>query len=53
MNPNDYSGLVWGLGTVLGPVIGGAIEGFNWRWASYINLIIGGVLSPVWFFLLP
>ncbi|KAF2138174.1 uncharacterized protein K452DRAFT_277993 [Aplosporella prunicola CBS 121167] len=46
-------GLVWGFGTVLGPVIGGAFEKVNWRWAFYINLIIGGVLFPIWFFLLP
>lgn len=46
-------GLVWGIGTVLGPVIGGSFEKVNWRWAFYINLIIGGLLFPVWFFLLP
>ncbi|OCK99433.1 MFS general substrate transporter [Cenococcum geophilum 1.58] len=46
-------GFVWGIGTVLGPVVGGAFEKVNWRWAFYINLIIGGVFSPVYLFLLP
>lgn len=48
-----HSGLVWGLGTVLGPVVGGSFEKVNWRWAFYINLIIGGLLMPVWLFMLP
>ncbi|KAL1615416.1 hypothetical protein SLS56_011829 [Neofusicoccum ribis] len=47
------SGLVWGVGTVLGPVVGGGFEKVSWRWAFYINLIIGGVFAPVYFFLLP
>ncbi|KZF20176.1 MFS drug efflux transporter-like protein [Xylona heveae TC161] len=46
-------GLVWGAGTVLGPVIGGAFEQVTWRWAFYINLIIGAVFSPVYLFMLP
>jgi MFS family permease len=46
-------GFVWGIGTVLGPVVGGAFEKVNWRWSFYINLIIGGVFMPVYLFLLP
>ncbi|KAH9875837.1 hypothetical protein IAQ61_003302 [Plenodomus lingam] len=46
-------GLVWGIGTVLGPVIGGSFEKVDWRWAFYLNLVIGALLFPVWFFLLP
>ncbi|KAF2850866.1 MFS drug efflux transporter-like protein [Plenodomus tracheiphilus IPT5] len=46
-------GLVWGIGTVLGPVIGGSFEQVDWRWAFYLNLVIGALLFPVWFFLLP
>jgi MFS family permease len=41
------------LGTVLGPIVGGAFEKVTWRWAFYINLCIGGLWAPVWLFLLP
>ncbi|KAI1618125.1 MFS drug efflux transporter [Exophiala viscosa] len=49
------TGLVWGLGTALGPIIGGAFTSSNagWRWAFYINLVIGGLGAPVYLFLLP
>ncbi|KAI9890311.1 MAG: hypothetical protein M1814_004221 [Vezdaea aestivalis] len=46
-------GLVWGLGTVLGPVVGGAFAKVNWRWSFYINLIIGAVFAPVYLFMIP
>ncbi|KAK0644431.1 major facilitator superfamily transporter [Cercophora newfieldiana] len=46
-------GFVWGIGTVLGPVVGGAFEKVDWRWSFYINLIICGVFMPVYLFLLP
>ncbi|KAF2802515.1 MFS general substrate transporter [Mytilinidion resinicola] len=49
-------GVVFGFGTVLGPVIGGAFAdnaSTTWRWAFYINLCIGGAFSPAYFFLLP
>lgn len=48
-------GFHWGVGAVLGPVIGGgfAISGATWRWAFYINLVIGGVVAPVYVFFLP
>lgn len=67
-------GVCWGVGTILGPVIGGAFAGSSatWRWVSalgwldswisdytdreqafYINLVIFGVFSPVYFFLIP
>lgn len=37
----SYTGLSWGAGFVLGPVIGGAFaeSGATWRWAFYINLV--------------
>lgn len=49
------TGLIWGVGTVLGPIVGGAFtdSSAGWRWAFYINLIIGGVFAPVYVFMLP
>lgn len=48
-------GVSWGLGAVLGPVIGGAfaISAATWRWAFYINLVIGAVSAPALLFYLP
>lgn len=52
---NSMTGFTWGLGIVLGPVIGGgfAESAVGWRWGFYINLFIGGVCTPAWIFLLP
>lgn len=49
------TGTTWGLGTVLGRVVGGAFEqsAIGWRWAFYINLFIGAVCSPAYICLLP
>ncbi|KAF1999295.1 MFS general substrate transporter [Amniculicola lignicola CBS 123094] len=48
-------GLMWGLGTVLGPIVGGAFADSKatWRWAFYINLVIGALAAPVYVFLIP
>ncbi|QIW99712.1 hypothetical protein AMS68_005230 [Peltaster fructicola] len=42
------TGVVWGTGTILGPVVGGAFadSSATWRWAFYINLIIFAILLP-------
>lgn len=45
--------MVWGLGTVLGPVVGGAFELYTWRWAFYINLLFGAILLPTYVFVIP
>ncbi|TVY75843.1 Efflux pump DEP3 [Lachnellula suecica] len=46
---------VWGLGTVLGPIVGGAFaeSKATWRWGFYINLVIYALFLPVYFFILP
>ncbi|KAL0260754.1 hypothetical protein SLS55_004444 [Diplodia seriata] len=48
-------GVFWGLGAVLGPVIGGAfsVSAATWRWAFYINLVIGAISAPALLFYLP
>ncbi|KAI0887885.1 MFS general substrate transporter [Annulohypoxylon maeteangense] len=48
-------GVFWGLGAVLGPVIGGAfaVSSATWRWAFYINLVIGAISAPALLFYLP
>lgn len=49
------TGLTWGVGIVLGLVIGGAFSqsSVGWRWAFYINFLIGGVFAPVYIFMIP
>ncbi|KFY79698.1 hypothetical protein V499_01343 [Pseudogymnoascus sp. VKM F-103] len=51
----SYTGLSWGAGFVLGPVIGGAFaeSGATWRWAFYINLVIFGIFGPIIIFMVP
>ncbi|KAI0595292.1 major facilitator superfamily domain-containing protein [Biscogniauxia sp. FL1348] len=49
------TGFVWGLGAILGPVVGGGFSDSSatWRWGFYINLVIGAVTAPVYLFYLP
>ncbi|KAK4145925.1 major facilitator superfamily domain-containing protein [Dichotomopilus funicola] len=49
----SYTGLVWGLGTVLGPVVGGGFALWNWRWGFYINLLFGAILLPAYLLVIP
>jgi MFS family permease len=44
---------VWGLGTVLGPVVGGGFVLWDWRWGFYINLLFGAILLRTYFFVIP
>jgi len=48
-------GFCWGIGAVLGPVIGGAfaVSSATWRWAFYINLVIFAIAAPAYLFCLP
>lgn len=46
-------GMVWGLSTILGPVVGGALELYDWRFAFYINLFVGAVIAPILLFVVP
>ncbi|KAI8941175.1 hypothetical protein NX059_002412 [Plenodomus lindquistii] len=52
----SINGFIWGVGTVLGPILGGLFASAGaggWRWAFYINLCAGAVFAPIWIFLLP
>ncbi|KAL8408917.1 hypothetical protein RB594_007378 [Gaeumannomyces avenae] len=51
----SLTGFIWGVGTVLGPVVGGSLgeSAATWRWAFYLNLLVGVVVVPIYFILLP
>ncbi|KAI0182378.1 major facilitator superfamily domain-containing protein [Xylaria flabelliformis] len=49
------TGFVYGSGCILGPVVGGLLADSpaTWRWSFYLNLIIFGLTTPVYLFVLP
>lgn len=48
-----FAGFVWGLASVLGPILGGVIsQHTTWRWIFFLNLPIGGIAFSVLFFFL-
>jgi len=60
INPPERHGpamAVWGMGAILGPIIGPALGGYltdsySWRWVFYINLPVGVLaFAGLWFFL--
>ncbi|KAL8949410.1 MAG: hypothetical protein Q9222_004479 [Ikaeria aurantiellina] len=51
----SFVGMAWSIGTVSGPIIGGALadSSASWRWAFYINLCVAAAAAPVFLLLLP
>jgi len=51
----NFVGMSWSLGTILGPIIGGAFadSAATWRWAFYINICIAAVAAPACILLVP
>lgn len=51
----NFVGMSWSLGTVLGPIIGGAFadSAATWRWAFYINICIAACSLPICIWLVP
>ncbi|KAF2836619.1 MFS general substrate transporter [Patellaria atrata CBS 101060] len=49
----SLNGLVWGMGAILGPIVGGSLELVSWRWAFYINLFFAIPLFPAYIFTIP
>lgn len=49
------AGLVFGIGTIVGPLVGGGLTDSKatWRWGFYLNLCVIGLASPAYIFLVP
>lgn len=51
---NAMIGMIWGLGTILGPIVGGLFaEKATWRWAFYINLVLAAIFGPILLYMSP
>lgn len=51
---NALIGMIWGLGTILGPIVGGLFaQEATWRWAFYINLVLAGIFGPILLYMSP
>ncbi|KAI0181680.1 MFS general substrate transporter [Hypoxylon sp. FL1284] len=50
-----FVGMTWALGTIIGPLVGGAFADSpaTWRWAFYINILIAAVAAPACILLIP
>jgi MFS family permease len=48
------TGMTWGLGMVLGPIVGGGFSqsSVSWSWTFYIKLLVGAACAPVYFCLI-
>ncbi|KAI9716993.1 MAG: hypothetical protein M1828_007458 [Chrysothrix sp. TS-e1954] len=51
----SYIGVMWGMGTIIGPLISGAftVSEAGWRWSYYFNAILVGVTLPALAMLIP
>ncbi|KAL9048734.1 MAG: hypothetical protein Q9162_007574 [Coniocarpon cinnabarinum] len=50
----SFFGISWGIGTVMGPIVGGLFtqSPAGWRWSFYLNLVAGGIVIPIYIFCL-
>ncbi|KAI1141437.1 putative efflux pump antibiotic resistance protein [Hypoxylon sp. FL0543] len=50
-----FVGMTWALGTIIGPIVGGAFadSSATWRWAFYINIVIAALAAPACITLIP